>query len=112
MFADGVIIFSKAHPSTMLLIKQILQELHMTTGLEASQANSQVFFGGCNDALRTSYLQATGFQEGTLPMQYLGIPITASRLSKLECRTFVDKIMVKVRLWSTKKSHLQGGHNS
>ncbi|KAJ8425349.1 hypothetical protein Cgig2_027212 [Carnegiea gigantea] len=63
------------------------------------------FFGilqNCNDALRTTCLPATGFQEGTLPMRYLGIPITASRLSKVECRTLVDKIMVKFRLWSTK----------
>jgi len=30
-------------------------------------------------------------------MKYLGVPITTSRLSKLECRALVEKIVGKIR---------------
>ncbi|KAJ8429749.1 hypothetical protein Cgig2_031567 [Carnegiea gigantea] len=36
------------------------------------------------------------------------MPITASKLSKLECRILVEKIMGKVRLWSTRSLSLVG----
>ena len=34
-------------------------------------------------------------------MKYQGVPIIASRLSKMECRTLVEKIVGKIRLWAT-----------
>jgi len=35
-------------------------------------------------------------------MRYLGVPVIASRLSKLECRALVEKIIGKIRFWATK----------
>jgi len=59
-------------------------------------------FEGCTPTLQKQRLDVTSFQEGSLPMRYLGVPITASRLSKLECRALVEKIMGKIRLCATK----------
>jgi len=42
------------------------------------------------------------FEASPLPMRYLRTRITPSRLSKLECRSLVEKIVGKVRLWSTR----------
>jgi len=33
-------------------------------------------------------------------LKYLGVPITASRLTKLDCRGLVDKIVAKARTWA------------
>ena len=41
-------------------------------------------------------------------MRYLGVPVTASRLSKVECRGLVEKIMGKIRLWATKSISFAG----
>ena len=41
-------------------------------------------------------------------MKYLGVPITASRLSKLECGTLMEKIVGKIRLWATKSISFAG----
>ncbi|KAJ8433455.1 hypothetical protein Cgig2_014496 [Carnegiea gigantea] len=45
----------------------------------------------CTPTLQKQCLDVTGFQEGSLPMRYLGVPVTASRLSKLECKALVEK---------------------
>jgi len=69
---------------------------------------TQVVFGGCNAHLKQACLQETSFEEGSFHMKYLGIPITSSRLSKLECRSFVDKIQSKVMVWSTRNISFTG----
>ena len=53
-------------------------------------------------------LEVTGYREGELPMKYLGLPITASRLSKIECHSLVDKITGKMRQWSTRNLSFVG----
>ncbi|KAJ8419838.1 hypothetical protein Cgig2_030549 [Carnegiea gigantea] len=58
--------------------------------------------------IRSPKLFLEGFQEGSLPMRYLGVPVTASRLSKLECRGLVKKIMGKIRFWATKSISFVG----
>jgi len=41
-------------------------------------------------------------------MKYLGVLIIVSGLSKLECRTLVEKIVGKIRLWATKNISFAG----
>lgn len=41
-------------------------------------------------------MQATKFTEGSLALRYPGIPIAASRLSKMECRSLVEKITARI----------------
>jgi len=44
-------------------------------------------------------------------MRYLGVPITASRLSKQEYRALIEKILGKIRLWATKSiSFISGAY--
>ena len=102
MFAEDVMIFCKAKPETLSIIHNILMTFYQCTGLKVNQTKSQMAFGGCSPSLQQQCLDLTGFQEGSLPLQYLGIPITASRLTKLECMTLVEKITSIIRLWSTK----------
>ncbi|KAJ8419624.1 hypothetical protein Cgig2_007643 [Carnegiea gigantea] len=63
---------------------------------------AKVIFGGCSRALQDECLKITKFQEGSFPLRYLGVPITASKLNKSECRVLVEKIIGKVRLWSSR----------
>ena len=108
LFVDDVLIFCKAHPPTLQIIMRALNEFHTCVGLQSNQSKTQIVFGGCNTHLQQQYLQITGFQEGGLPLKYLGIPITTSRLSKLECRILLDKIMGKLKIWSTKSISFTG----
>jgi len=41
-------------------------------------------------------------------MRYLGVLITASKLSQLEYRTLVEKILGKIRQWSTRSFSFAG----
>ena len=108
MFADDLIIFGKADPPTIQIMKEALDHFSCSTGLVANLHKSQIFLGGCPTSLHNHCIQTIGFQEGSLPMNYLGIPITASRLSKLECSTLVEKITARVHIWATRNLSFAG----
>ena len=97
MLADNVIIFSKAHLSTSQIIKSTLEKFYQVTGLKANPEKSQIVCGGCNSHLQQQWLETTGYKEGCLPTRYLGVPITASKLSQMECHTLVEKIIEQMK---------------
>ncbi|KAJ8423642.1 hypothetical protein Cgig2_006673 [Carnegiea gigantea] len=49
-----------------------------------------------------------GIKEVEIPLRYLGVPITASRLTKLECRPLIEKKTAKINLWSTRNISFAG----
>ena len=59
-------------------------------------------FGGTNPELQQQCLQSVGLKESSVPLQYLGVPIVASKLSKPKCAQLVTKITSRVHLWSTR----------
>ena len=41
-------------------------------------------------------------------MTYLGVPILATRLTKVQCASLVDKIIVRAHLWATRNIFYAG----
>jgi len=102
MFTNDLILFCKADTVSLKLTMNALQCFHSTSGYKANMAKSQVVFEGCSEHLKVQCLEVTGFQEGKLPLKYLGVPVTASKLSKLDYSMLVDKILTKVKIWSSR----------
>ncbi|KAJ8426022.1 hypothetical protein Cgig2_017104 [Carnegiea gigantea] len=85
-----------------------LEDFHTCIGLPSNHSKLQIVFGGCDTRPPQQCLQITGFQVGGLPFKCLGVPMTATRLSKLECRVFLDTIMGKLKTWLTKSISFTG----
>ncbi|KAJ8429433.1 hypothetical protein Cgig2_015722 [Carnegiea gigantea] len=86
---------SKADPPTLQLLMAALTEFHLYAGLKTNLHKSQMVFRGTNPDLQQHCLQSVGLRESSLPLQYLGVPIVASKLTKLECAQLVTKITAK-----------------
>ena len=56
----------------------------------------QVIIGGVDNQWKKKIVDNIGFTEGLLSFRSLGIPITASRLSVLDCNVLVEKITAKI----------------
>ncbi|KAL0445023.1 UNVERIFIED_CONTAM: hypothetical protein Slati_2225000 [Sesamum latifolium] len=48
---------------------------------------------------RADLLQILGFEEGTLPLRYLGLPLISSRLTLLDCKPLLQKIDNRIAGW-------------
>lgn len=65
----------------MGILLACLDEFSNTAGLRANTMKSNIFLVGVSDAVKNELLQMTGFQLGSFPFRYLGIPVASTRLT-------------------------------
>ncbi|KAL0304923.1 UNVERIFIED_CONTAM: putative ribonuclease H protein [Sesamum calycinum] len=69
-------------------------------GLKVNPAKSQVILSRSVHNQRQQILEHLGFNEGSLPIKYLGIPLTSSRLTIADCRPLLDKVDTRLAGWN------------
>ncbi|KAL0283634.1 UNVERIFIED_CONTAM: Retrovirus-related Pol polyprotein from type-2 retrotransposable element R2DM [Sesamum radiatum] len=98
-FADDLLLFSKADPNSVSLFKEGLTTFAELSGLQANLHKSHLILSSSAAPLRATLLTILGFQEGHLPLRYLGLPLLASRLSVADCHPIIQKIEARIRGW-------------
>ncbi|KAL9675416.1 hypothetical protein QQ045_003618 [Rhodiola kirilowii] len=102
MFADDVIIFSKANLESLVKIKEALRLIYCWSGLKVSDDKSAIFFGGCTNAEEIRLARAVSFQKDHLPFLYLGVSLDGSSLKGGVYNSIIDKMTGKIKSWSAK----------
>ena len=102
IFADDLMLFSKADPISLQLIMSALQNFHSCAGLKTNIQKSQLVFWGTPSQLQQECMNTVGLRECSFPLKYLGVPIVSSRLTKIECNELVEKITARIHTWSTR----------
>ncbi|KAL2235473.1 UNVERIFIED_CONTAM: hypothetical protein Sindi_1279500 [Sesamum indicum] len=69
------------------------------SGLRLNLQKSHLIISRSAQVLREEMLAALGFQEGILPMRYLGLPLLSSRLTIADCRPLLLKIDKRIAGW-------------
>ncbi|CAN1159330.1 LINE-1 retrotransposable element ORF2 protein [Linum perenne] len=101
-FADDLLVFTKANVTAITQVTVIMDLFHQASGLQLNPDKSDLYMAGVNRTIAGQIAAVAEFREGQLPMKYLGIPISAGKLSKADCRGLVDKITGRVKDWKAK----------
>ncbi|XP_074305829.1 uncharacterized protein LOC141641051 [Silene latifolia] len=108
MFADDLLVFSKGdYPSVMLLLRSFAT-FSRASGLEMNNAKSNIYFNGVHNSIKQQLIACSGCVEGQIPFRYLGVPITAGKLGKKECKILVEKIVDRIRMLGARKISYAG----
>ncbi|KAK4384199.1 hypothetical protein Sango_3081900 [Sesamum angolense] len=91
-----------------VVIIDTLNEFPALSGLKVNPAKSQIIFSRAVQQERQQILDYLGFQEGSLPVKYLGIPLTSSRLTIADCRPLIDKVDARLAGWNTQNLSYAG----
>lgn len=76
--------YSLLHPPSSLLgIKAVLDEFYLVSQLSVSYGKSEIFCCGVPLEAQSSLADIVGLQLGTLPVRYLGVPLSCKKLSLL-----------------------------
>lgn len=70
-----------------------------TAGLRINFLKSNIFMAGIDERTRQDILCITGFNQGTLHVRYLGIPIASGKLRTSDYAILVDNLTEKVNAW-------------
>ncbi|GJZ51831.1 putative RNA-directed DNA polymerase [Tanacetum coccineum] len=107
-FADDLILFCHGDTLSASLIKEALDEFKEYSGLVPSIPKSTAFFSNVKQVIKNSILDIMPFEEGTLPVKYLGVPLISSRLLHKDCKVLVEKVKNKVGDWKNKSLSFAG----
>ncbi|KAL0431710.1 UNVERIFIED_CONTAM: hypothetical protein Sradi_0797000 [Sesamum radiatum] len=91
--------FYKADVSSVALFNRRLQLFASLSGLHANPQKSQLILFKAAHPIRDTLIILLGFQEGHLPVRYLGLPLIASRLTISDCKPLLQKIDRRIQGW-------------
>ncbi|KAL2243629.1 UNVERIFIED_CONTAM: hypothetical protein Sindi_0480900 [Sesamum indicum] len=98
-FADDLLLFCHADMDSIGVFKTGLDRFAVWSGLRLNMQKSHLIISRSAQGLRDEMLTALGFQEGVLPMRYLGLPLLSSRLTIADCRPLLMKIDKRIAGW-------------
>ncbi|KAL0286590.1 UNVERIFIED_CONTAM: hypothetical protein Sradi_7144400 [Sesamum radiatum] len=94
--------------SSVRTIKSVLTEFAALSGLHVNPEKSTIILSKSVQQDRQSILDILGFQEGSLPIKYLGLPLTSSRLKVADCQPLIDRLNGRLAGWNHLNLSLAG----
>ncbi|KAL2252008.1 UNVERIFIED_CONTAM: hypothetical protein Sindi_2323100 [Sesamum indicum] len=98
-FADDLLLFCRADMDSVRVFKMGLDRFAEWSGLRLNIQKSHLILSRSAQDRREHMLAVLGFQEGHLPMRYLGLPLLSSRLSISDCQPLLSKIDAHTTGW-------------
>lgn len=100
-FTDDLLLFVKGDVESIELLMIVFVELSSCTDLFVNPAKCHIYFGNIEDNIKMKIMAFTNYHEGKLPFRYFGIPPTNNKNSIFHDIIQVDKIVSRVKHWSS-----------
>ncbi|GJY39285.1 hypothetical protein Tco_0425649 [Tanacetum coccineum] len=94
---NDLFLFAYANVDSVQVICDALEEFKNCSGLVPSLPKSTVFFSNVLSAVKNSILDIMPFEEGVLPVKYLGVPLISSGLFHQDCKILVERVKIKIK---------------
>ncbi|KAL2225604.1 UNVERIFIED_CONTAM: hypothetical protein Sindi_2948700, partial [Sesamum indicum] len=98
-FADDLLLFCRADFDSIRVFKEALDWFLEMSCLRLNVQKSHLIISSSAEGLKAQMMEILGFQEGQLPMRYLGLPLISSRLSISNCQPLISKIDARITGW-------------
>ncbi|KAJ6978454.1 hypothetical protein NC653_026761 [Populus alba x Populus x berolinensis] len=100
-FADDLMLFCNADTTSVGILKSCLDKFSQLSGLTINHTKSFFYLSGVSNELHHDIQQHLGFQQGILPIKYLGVPLISTRLTHADCLPLVERIISRIKLWTS-----------
>ncbi|XP_058756749.1 uncharacterized protein LOC131629962 [Vicia villosa] len=109
-FAEDFLLFSRGDATSIDLLMRAFGEFSRSTGLSVNPAKCNAYYGNVDAHSQLQIQNITTFAEGCLPFRYLGIPLKSKRLSNHHCLILVEKLVSRIKHWSSRLLSFAGRH--
>ncbi|XXG69149.1 hypothetical protein AAC387_Pa06g2087 [Persea americana] len=92
LFADDVIILNQSTPLAARNLRAFLEGFVKFSGLTTDLTKSSIFYSKIERHIIDQITTILGVEEGSLPIKYLGIPLSSKKLTFSDCQPLLDKI--------------------
>jgi hypothetical protein len=108
LYADDVMIFCKGSKSNVQVLSQFFAKYAQISGQHISPQKSTIYSGSIPHHRLTNIAHTLGFNIGSLPFVYLGVPIFKGKPKKIFLQPVVDKIKAKLASWKASLLSIAG----
>ncbi|GKF82406.1 putative reverse transcriptase domain, reverse transcriptase zinc-binding domain protein [Tanacetum coccineum] len=109
-FANDLFLFAYGDTHSVRTIMDALDEFKLVLGLFLSLPKSTAYFCNVLNHTKLAILQILPFEEGRLPVKYLGVPLVSSRLVFRDCKELIEKVEGRINDWKNKSLLISIGH--
>lgn len=101
-FADDLMIFTDCAVSSLWGVFDVLSEFGNLSGLLINPVKSSIFMAGyiCKDF--KDEVQRLGIPTESLPVRYLGLPLTTKTMTNADYKPLIDQIRIRLLSWSSR----------
>ncbi|KAL2235406.1 UNVERIFIED_CONTAM: putative mitochondrial protein [Sesamum indicum] len=93
------VLVMEANTASVRVFKSGLDRFADWSGSRLNVEKSHIIISRSAQNIQEELLAVLGFQEGHLPMRYLGLPLISSRLSITDCQPLLSKIDTRINGW-------------
>lgn len=99
-FADDLMIFAEGTKRSIEGILQVFDEFGKMSGLHISLEKPKLFMAGVNLTNQSDITEHFSFEEGSLPVRYLGLPLLPRRMMACDYLPLGEKIRKQISSWT------------
>lgn len=99
--ADDVFVIFNGKKESLKGINRVLDEFHDLSGLQMNTLKKSLYTAGLT-RLEAASVSGFGFQIGSLPVRYLGLPQLHRKLRISEYFPLIESISVRFNIWAVK----------
>ncbi|GJW44970.1 RNA-directed DNA polymerase, eukaryota, reverse transcriptase zinc-binding domain protein [Tanacetum coccineum] len=107
-FVDDLFLFAHGNTNSIRVIMESLEEFKIVSGLVPSLPKCTAYFCNVTNHVKMSILQILPFEEGRLPVKYLGVPLVSSQMIYKDCKELFEKVQHRVDDWKNKSLSIAG----
>ena len=94
--------FYRANTSSVSNMMSIFDHFSKASRLEANTSKSNFYMSGVDRHNKKRLVHLLQIEEGVFPFRNLGVPLQSKKLNIRDCRPLVDKIIGRVKFWSSR----------
>jgi hypothetical protein len=109
LFADDVLLFSKAKNSQLRFIRDLFDKFSQASGLKINLSKSIAFYSsGIPNQKITTLTSISGIRSTTSLEKYLGFPILKGRPKRSDFNFIIEKMQTRLASWKNKLLNRSG----
>lgn len=102
IFANDLFVLCGAEQGSFQVIADSLDDFYHFSGLKPNMGKSSIFFARVNEEAKVLLRDILPIPEESLPVKYLGVPLTSTRLKAMDCAQLQEKLLRRIQSWTNK----------
>lgn len=98
-FVDDLLLFARGDLGSIKLLYEKFVLFAAATGLKENPLKCHIYMKGFLNESRQQILDFLGYEEGDLPVKYLGLPLLTKILSVAQCKPLINKVTDRINNW-------------